>query len=57
LTKKLVRIIILDAEQLFFGGTEIFNFYKNISFAEAQLEIILKKIFRFVGIGVAPNKR
>ena len=57
LTKKLDRIIILDAEQLFFWRNRDFVFYKNLSFGEAQLEIILQKIFQFVGLGVIPNKR
>ena len=32
-------------------------FYKNISFGEAPLEMILQKIFQFRGLGVIPNKR
>ena len=31
--------------------------YKNISFGEAQLEIILQEIISILGIGVVPNKQ
>lgn len=51
------RYIIKTPNNCSFDKTEIFNFYKNISFREALLEIILQKIFQFVGLGVTPNKR
>ena len=57
LTKNRKRYIIKTSNNCSFGKTEILIFYKNISFGEAQLEIILQKIFQFVGLGVIPNKR
>jgi hypothetical protein len=38
-----------------FCGSESFSFYKNLSFGEALLEIILQKIFQFRGLGLSPT--
>lgn len=45
------RTIVLLVKQ------KILVFYKNISFAEVLLEMILQKNISILGIGVIPNKR
>ena len=55
LTKIRKRYIIKTPNNCSFSKTEILIFYKNISFGEAPLEIILQKIFQFRGLGMSPT--